>query len=103
MYGAETWRITENNRRKLKIVETDVFRGYLGISHKDRIHNKKIKQQMCIRRITINKLSRNNYYCMDIFREWQIQGCLKKQWNGCCQKKRETQNELERRNHRSCE
>ncbi|XP_072392161.1 uncharacterized protein [Diabrotica undecimpunctata] len=35
VYGAETWRITENNRKKLEAVEMDMFKRTLGISRKE--------------------------------------------------------------------
>lgn len=47
-YGAETWKITEQNRRKLEATEMDVFRRSLGISRRDRIRNDDVRQRMGI-------------------------------------------------------
>lgn len=46
LYGAETWRITEENKRRLETVEMDVFRRSLGISRLQKIRNEEIRRQM---------------------------------------------------------
>ncbi|XP_072399540.1 uncharacterized protein [Diabrotica undecimpunctata] len=46
LYGAKTWRITENNRRKLEVVEMDAFRRSVGVSRRERIRNDEIRQRM---------------------------------------------------------
>ncbi|XP_072398212.1 uncharacterized protein [Diabrotica undecimpunctata] len=43
---AETWRITENNRRKLVAVEMNAFRRSVGVSRRERIRNDEIRQRM---------------------------------------------------------
>jgi len=46
LYGAETWRLTENNKRRVEATEMDVLRGSSRISRKDRIRNVTIRQQI---------------------------------------------------------
>ncbi|XP_030759306.1 uncharacterized protein LOC115884770 [Sitophilus oryzae] len=48
LYGAETWRITEANRKKLEAVEMDAYRRTLGISRRDRVRNEEIQQRIGI-------------------------------------------------------
>lgn len=48
LYGAETWRLTETNKRRLEAVEMDVFRRSLGISRRDRIPNEEVRRRMGI-------------------------------------------------------
>ncbi|CAG9835613.1 unnamed protein product [Diabrotica balteata] len=48
LYGAETWRITENNRKKLEAVEMDVFRRSLGISRRERVRNEEVRRRIGI-------------------------------------------------------
>lgn len=48
LYGAESWRITEANRRKLEAVEMDAFRRTLGVSRRDRVPNEEIRQRIGI-------------------------------------------------------
>jgi hypothetical protein len=45
LYGSETWRITENNKRRVKATEMDALRRSSGISRKERIRNVTIRQQ----------------------------------------------------------
>ncbi|XP_030757399.1 uncharacterized protein LOC115883217 [Sitophilus oryzae] len=48
LYGAETWRITEANRKKLEAVEMDAYRRTLGISRRDRVRNEEIQERIGI-------------------------------------------------------
>lgn len=48
IYGAETWRMTENNRRKLEATEMDAFRRSLRVSRRDKIRNDDIRQRIGI-------------------------------------------------------
>ena len=43
LYGAETWGLTENNRRQVEATEMDALRKSSGISRKDRITNVTIR------------------------------------------------------------
>jgi hypothetical protein len=44
-YGAETWRLTENNKRRVEATEMDCLRRSSRISRKDRIRNSEAKGQ----------------------------------------------------------
>jgi hypothetical protein len=44
LYGAETWRLTENNGRPVEATEMDGLRRSSRISRKDRIRNVTIRQ-----------------------------------------------------------
>ena len=46
LYGAETWRLTENNRIRVEATEMDALRRCSRISRKDRIRNVTIRQQI---------------------------------------------------------
>lgn len=46
LYGAETWRITEENKRRLETVEMDVLRRSLGVSRLQKIRNEEIRRLM---------------------------------------------------------
>jgi hypothetical protein len=39
LYGSETWRLTENNKRRVEATEMDALRRSSGISRKERIRN----------------------------------------------------------------
>jgi len=44
--GSETWRLTENNKRRVEATETDALRRSSSISRKERIRNVTIRQQI---------------------------------------------------------
>jgi hypothetical protein len=44
LYGSETWRFTENNKRRVEATEMDVLRRSSRISRKERIRNVTIRQ-----------------------------------------------------------
>jgi hypothetical protein len=46
LYGSETWRLTENNKKRVEDTEMDVLRRSSRISRKDRIRNVTIRQQI---------------------------------------------------------
>jgi hypothetical protein len=46
MYGSKTWRLTENNKRRVEATEMDALRRSLRISRKERIRNVTIRQQI---------------------------------------------------------
>jgi hypothetical protein len=39
LHGSETWRLTENNKRRVEATEMDALRRSSKISRKDRIRN----------------------------------------------------------------
>jgi hypothetical protein len=43
LYGSETWRLTENNKRRVEATEVDAQKGSSRISRKERIKNITIK------------------------------------------------------------
>jgi len=46
LYGSETWRLTENNKRRVEGTEMDDLRRSSRISRKDRIRTVTIRQQI---------------------------------------------------------
>jgi len=46
LYGSETWRLTENNKRRVEATEMDALRRSFRMSRKDRIRNVTIRQQI---------------------------------------------------------
>jgi hypothetical protein len=46
LYGSETWRLMENNKRRVEATEMDALRRSSRISRKDRIRNVNIRQQI---------------------------------------------------------
>jgi hypothetical protein len=46
LYGSETWRLTENNKRRVEGTEMDSTRRSSRISRKERIRNVTIRQQI---------------------------------------------------------
>jgi hypothetical protein len=46
LYGSETWRLTENNKRCVEATEMDALRRSSRISRKERIRSVTIKQQI---------------------------------------------------------
>ena len=61
LYGSETWRLTENNKRRVEATEMDVLRRSSRISRKDRIRNVTIRQigleETIIKEIEQNQLT----------------------------------------------
>jgi len=46
LYGSETWRLTENNKRRVEATEMDYLRRSSRISRKERMRNVNIRQQI---------------------------------------------------------
>jgi len=44
LYASETWRLTENNKRRVEATEMDALRRSSRISRKERIRN--VRQQI---------------------------------------------------------
>jgi len=59
LYGAETWRLTENNKRRVEATEMDVLRRSSRISRKDRIRNVTIRQQTGLEETIIKEIEQN--------------------------------------------
>ena len=59
LYGSETWRLTENNKRRVEATEMDVLRRSYRISRKDRIRNVTIRQQIGLEETIIKETEQN--------------------------------------------
>jgi hypothetical protein len=46
LYGSKTWRLTENNKRRVEVTEMDALRRSSRISRKERIRSVTIRQQI---------------------------------------------------------
>jgi hypothetical protein len=58
VYGSETWRLTENNKRWVEATEMDAMRRSSGISRKDRIRNVTIRQQIGLEETIIKEIEK---------------------------------------------
>jgi len=56
LYGSETWRLTENNKRQVKATEMDALRRSSRISRKERIRNVTIRQQIGLEETIIKEI-----------------------------------------------
>jgi len=59
LYGAETWRLTENNKRRVEATEMDVLRRSSRMSRIDRIRNVTIRQQIGVEETVIKETEQN--------------------------------------------
>jgi len=59
LYGCETWRLTENNKRRVKATEMDALRRSSRISTKERIRNVTIRQQIGLKEPIIKEIEHN--------------------------------------------
>jgi len=59
MYGSETWRLTENNKRRVKATEMDALRRSSRISRKERIRSITIRQQIGLEEPLIKEIEQN--------------------------------------------
>ena len=57
--GAETWRLTDNNKRRVEATEMAVLRKSSGISRKERIRNVTIRQQIALEEPIIKEIEQN--------------------------------------------
>jgi hypothetical protein len=71
LYGSKTWRLTENNKRRIEATEMDVLRRSSRISRKERIRNVTIRQEIGLEEAIIKKLNRTSLHGTAMFREWQ--------------------------------
>jgi hypothetical protein len=56
LYGAETWRLTENNKRQVEGTEMDVLRTSTKISKKERIRNVTVRQLIGLEETIIKEI-----------------------------------------------
>jgi len=59
LYGSETWRLTENNKRRVEATEMDALRRSSRISRKYRIRNVTIRQQIGLEETIIKEIEQN--------------------------------------------
>jgi hypothetical protein len=59
LYGSETWRLTENNKRRVEATEMGALRRFLRISQKERIKNVTIRQQIGLEETIIKEIEQN--------------------------------------------
>jgi hypothetical protein len=59
LYGSETWRLTENNKRRVEATEMDALRRSCRISRKYIIRNVTIRQQTGLEETVIKKIEQN--------------------------------------------
>jgi hypothetical protein len=71
LYGSETWRLTENNKRREEATDMNALRKSSRISRKERIRNVTIRQQIGIEKTIIKKLNRTSLHGTVMFRERQ--------------------------------
>jgi len=60
-YGSETWRLIENNKRRVEATEMDVLRRTSRISRKERIRNAttSIRQQIGLEETIVKGIEQN--------------------------------------------
>jgi hypothetical protein len=58
-YGSETWRLTENNKRRVEAAEMDALRRSSRISRKERIKNVTIRQQIGLEETIVKEIEQN--------------------------------------------
>ena len=63
LYGAETWRLTENNKRRVESTEMDVLRRSSKISRNNRIRNVTMRQQIGLEETIIKEIEQNQLTC----------------------------------------
>ena len=59
VYGSETWRLTENSKRRAEATEMDALRRSCRISRKYRIRNVAIRQQIGLEETIIKEIEQN--------------------------------------------
>ena len=59
LYGSETWRLTENDKRRVEATEMDVLRRSSRISRKERIRNVTIREQIGLEEPIIKEIEQN--------------------------------------------
>jgi hypothetical protein len=64
LYGSETWRLTENNKRRVEATEMDVLRRSSRILREERIRNVTIRQQTGLEETIINEIEQNQFTYM---------------------------------------
>jgi len=67
-----TWRLTENNKRRVEATEMDGLRRSSRISRKDRVRNVTMRQQIGLEETIIKGIEQNQLtHSTAMFEEWQ--------------------------------
>jgi len=59
LYGSETWRLTENHKRRVEATEMYALRRSSRISRKERIRNVTIRQQIGLEETIVKEIEQN--------------------------------------------
>ena len=59
LYGSETWRLTEDNKRRVEATERDALRRSSRISIKERIRNVTIRHQIGLEETIVKEIEQN--------------------------------------------
>jgi hypothetical protein len=59
LYGSKTWRLTENNKRRVEATKMNAMRRSSRISRKERIKNVTIRQQIGLEETIIKEIEQN--------------------------------------------
>jgi hypothetical protein len=59
LYGSETWRLTENNKRLFEATEMDALRKSSRMSSKERFTNVTIRQQIGLEETIVKETEQN--------------------------------------------
>ena len=70
IYGAETWSLYEDDRRRINATEMDALRRPARISKVDRKTNEYIRGKMDAQDMILDNITRNNLFGMVMSREW---------------------------------
>ena len=60
LYGSETWRLTENHKRRVEATEMYALRRSSRISRKERIRNVTIRQQIGLEETIVKEIEQNH-------------------------------------------
>jgi len=59
LYDSETWRLTENNKRRVEATEMDALRISSRISRKERIRNVTVRHQIGLEEPIVKEIEQN--------------------------------------------
>jgi hypothetical protein len=59
LYGSETWRLKDGNKRRVEATKKDALRRSSKISRKDKIRNETIRQQIGLEETIIREIEQN--------------------------------------------
>jgi hypothetical protein len=74
LYGSETWRLTENNKRRVEDTEMDALRRSSRISRKDRIRYVTKRQQIVLEETIIKEIKQNLCITLNVRQQTGLPG-----------------------------